>query len=57
VDFFRTKSDLDEILLFKIYLSENSPYSGIVCKNSWSFNPVEEEVLLLPFFTFQVIDK
>jgi hypothetical protein len=57
VDFFRTRSLEAEIILFEIYLSENSPYSGIICKDNWSFKPNEEEILLLPFFTFQVIDK
>jgi hypothetical protein len=41
IDFFRTKSQEAEIILFEIYLSENSPYSGIICKYSWSFKPNE----------------
>jgi len=42
-------------LIFEIYLSPNNPHTGMKLPNDWSFYPSEQEVLLMPFFCFQVI--
>ena len=44
------------IMIFEIYVSgQNSPATNIDLPNSYSFYPSQQEVLLLPFFCFQVI--
>ena len=43
-------------MIFEIYLSgSNTPCTNIELPRSWSFYPSEQEVLLLPFFCFQVL--
>ena len=44
------------IIIFEVYVSnENSPATNLELPQSWSFYETEKEVLLLPFFCFQVI--
>ncbi|TNV84609.1 hypothetical protein FGO68_gene17427 [Halteria grandinella] len=53
----RGKPDNAEAVIFKVYTlsSLNSPPTNVDLPPTWSFYPSEEEVLLLPFFCFQVI--
>lgn len=45
-----------EAMVFEIYLNnENSTATNIETDAQWSYYPSEEEVLLFPFFAFQVI--
>lgn len=56
----KNKEDLlprynDHALIFEIYLSnKNSPNTNIELPEDWSLHPIENEVLLLPYFGFQV---
>ena len=44
-------------MIFEIYVNNlNDPPTNIELPKSWSFYPSEEEVLLLPFFCFQVLN-
>lgn len=44
------------VVIFEVYVSnENSPATNLELPPSWSFYPSEKEVLLLPFFCFQVV--
>ena len=46
----------DDFLIFEIYLSKASGVSTNIClPDDWSFFKSEQEVLLLPFFQFQVV--
>jgi len=43
-------------MIFEIYLNnENSTATNIETDAQWSYYPSEEEVLLFPFFSFQVV--
>jgi hypothetical protein len=43
-------------LIFEIYTStDNDPPTNVELPRSWSFYPSEKEVLLMPFFCFQVV--
>jgi hypothetical protein len=41
-----------KMILFIIYLSENTPSSNLELKQDWTVIKNEAEVLLLPFFFF-----
>ena len=44
-------------LVFEIYINDNNyPFTNIELPKAWSFYPGEEEVLLMPFFCFTVLD-
>ena len=43
-------------MIFEIYLTDkNDPQTNIEIPADWSFKPKEKEVILLPFFAFQVV--
>jgi hypothetical protein len=51
----RGKDSSERALIFEIYTNQNTPVTNIDLPRNWSFYPSEEEVLLLPFFCFQVV--
>jgi hypothetical protein len=52
----RGKPKGSHAVVFNIYVSDdNSPITNIDLPRTWSFYPSEQEVLLLPFFCFQVV--
>lgn len=52
----RDKQQDAQVVVFEVYVSnKNSPSTNIELPQSWSFYPSEQEVLLLPFFCFQVV--
>ena len=56
---FKDQAPSGKGVLTKIFINgQNSPQTYIDCRTNqldWSFYPSEEEILLLPFFTFQVM--
>ena len=52
-------SVMKQLVLFEIYLcSQNDPITHVDLSNpDWSFSTQEEEIMLLPYFKFQVVSK
>jgi hypothetical protein len=58
LSFSERESKDGKALIFKIYASsQNTPLTNIEIPNDdWTFYPSEQEVVLFPFFAYQVLE-